>query len=466
MYKKPVLMVIKMASVIGIILIFPFIAAADKVKPVLSVNYPAESDVVLYNPYIGLSADARDTSGVKQKVTLVHANFLWRELEPEEGVYDFAALEEKFNFKYWKSKGARLVLRVVLDYPTKESHTDLPDWLYAKIGGKGTHYDLDYGKGFSPDYGSAVLIQEHRKMIEKLAQRYNDDPFVAFIQLGSIGHWGEWHTMDEGPDRIAFPLRRITDQYVAPYVENFTDKILMMRRATQAAARYKMGLYNDAFGKRDSTVDGFYRWYTKGYTSWLTQEKEPAMPDFWKTAPSGGEFPDSEDYVRDSSIAETLYQAKLTHTSWLGPAAPWSVEQGSELQENIDKLLKTMGYRFVIDKAVYEKSVKAGQVLHTRMIIENKGNAPFYYKWPLEISLADSTGSVKASVRSSTDIRTWQPGKSEATVYLTVPKGLKAGTYSVQAAILDPSTGKPGVDFANENRGKDGRYQMGKVVIK
>ncbi|WP_138494567.1 DUF4832 domain-containing protein [Paenibacillus pinistramenti] len=466
MNKKPQILAAKLLKISLLLLLCASAVSAASPQPALSVNFPVETGDVLYNPYIGFAADAREPEEVKQKVTLVHANLTWKDLEPEEGVYDFSAIEENFNFEYWKSYGARIILRVVLDYPGEESHMDIPDWLYEKIGEKGTWYDNDYGKGFSPDYTSTTLIAEHKKLIAALADRYNNDPFVAFIQLGSVGHWGEWHTMDSEPGYIPFPKRQVTDQYVAPYVQYFTNKQLLMRRPMQAAAKYGMGLFNDAFGKHDSTIDGFLNWYTNGYTSWLTQEQEPAMPDFWKTAPSGGEFSGWEQFMQNSALTETLAQAKSTHVSWLGPDAPWNAEQGGALQANIDKFLKTIGYRFVIQKAVYEKERKPGETLHVRMITVNRGVAPFYFKWPLELSLADAQGNVKASVRSSTDIRKWLPGSSTTTVYLTVPKGLPAGTYTVQAAILDPDTGQPGVNLAIQGRGEDGRYKLGSLVVR
>jgi hypothetical protein len=438
---------------------------SGNIDSTLAVAYPVEIGNVLHNPYIGLVADARESERVKQKVKLVHANLTWSDLEPEEGTYDFAGIEEKFNFSYWRDYGARIVLRVVLDYPGEDSHKDIPDWLYEKVDGRGTWYDLTYGKGFSPDYSNQALIASHKKLINALANRYNNDPFVAFIQLGSVGHWGEWHTMDSGPDYIPFPSRDITNQYVAPYVQSFTKKPLLMRRPTQAAARYGMGLYNDAFGKHDATIDGFLDWFTNGYTSWLTQDEEPAMRSFWTYAPSGGEFSDPVKYVQNSTIDESIKQAKLTHVSWLGPAAPWYLEQGGVLQGNIDRFVKTIGYRFVIQKATYEKKRKPGETLHVRLIVLNRGTAPFYFKWPLEISLADAQGNVKASVRSSSDIRKWLPGTAVTNVYLTLPKGLPGGKYTVQAAIIDPDTGKPGIDFAIQGRRPDGRYTLGGLSV-
>lgn len=425
---------------------------------------PAETDEVLANPYMGFVVDAR-YDGAKQPFRLAHANLTWRELEPAKGKYAFEEIERKYNFAYWKQKGVKLVVRVILDYPREEAHMDIPDWLYVETGKKGFKYNTDYGKGFSPDYNQTALIRNHERLIAALAKRYNNDPLIAFIQLGSLGHWGEWHTRNDEQARIPFPKRAVSDQYAGHYVKYFTKKLLLMRRPHAIAAKFRLGLYNDAFGKRDATVDGFLSWYTKGYTSWLTKEKEPAMPNFWTKAPSGGEFADEKKYLRDASIEETLRQAKLTHVSWMGPNAPSHEEQGGELQANIDRFLKTIGYRFVITKESHEAEAEAGSLLNVMIDVSNRGVAPFYFLWPVELTLTDMNGQIVATAMPDIDIRKWLPGAHKGTAQLNIPEHLPSGEYTVNAAILDPESGKPGVEFANAGRRGDGRYALGSVII-
>ena len=38
---------------------------------------------------------------------------------------------------------------------------------------------------------------------------------------------------------------------------------------------------------------------------------------------------------------------------------------------------------------------------------------------------------------------------------------LPSGTYELAIAILDPSTNRPGVDFANTDKLADGAYKLG-----
>lgn len=443
------------------LLIANHLRADEKIQ---AVSYmPAETDLVLANPYMGFAIDAKYDNAV-QPFRLAHANLSWRELEPEKGKYAFDAVEKRFNFALWKQRGVHLILRVILDYPREQSHMDIPDWLYEEIGRSGKWYDSDYGKGFSPDYCHPALIQNHERLLNALGERYNQDPLIAFIQLGSLGHWGEWHTRDDDQGFIPFPKQNISDQYAEHYVRAFPDKHLLMRRPHQVALDHKMGLYNDAFGKSKSTIDGFLKWYTEGYKSWLTDEDEPAMPDFWATSPSGGEF-SSGSYFKDSVIEETLRQARLTHVTWMGPSAPYR-EKDAAIQPNIDRFLKTIGYRFVLTKETHEKEAAAGKSLHISLAVNNRGVAPFYYNWPLELSLADGQGTIVAAVRTDIDIRKWLPGEHEASYALPIPDHLQEGVYTVNAAILDPQSGKPGVEFAIDGKRADGRYALGTVLIK
>lgn len=153
---------------------------------------PAITGESLVNPYIGYAPDARG-SGYDLPFSLVHMGVSWRELEPEDGVYDFDGVEQAGQFDKWAAEGKKIILRVVLDYPGSTAHSDLPVWLYAAIRGAGTAYNGSLGMGFSPDYAEPALIEAHGRLMAALGERYNGDARIAFIELGSLGHGGEWH---------------------------------------------------------------------------------------------------------------------------------------------------------------------------------------------------------------------------------------------------------------------------------
>jgi hypothetical protein len=421
----------------------------------------------IQNPYMGFVPPA-DSSDYTQPHTLVYANFTWRDLEPEKGQYDFIGIEKKYKLNEWKQKNIKLIFRVVLDTPRDSKHMDIPDWLYEEINHDGTWYDHRWGKGFSPNYSNKKLIEYHNELLKALGERYNNDPEIAFIELGSIGHWAEWHTLQQDGIYISFPKLPVIEKYVNQYLTYFDNKILLMRRPHQIAKEHDLGLFNDMFGKKDDTVGEFWSWVTKGYTFWLTDEKMPAMRGFWKTAPSGGEFAPTdhwEDYFSILNFSETIRQLNLTHVSWLGPSSPADYPQNGEMQTRINQFLGSIGYHFRLIQETHPEKAKPDESVNLVMNWENRGVAPFYFQWPLELSLSDMDGNIVYQEQSKTDIRKWLPGEHQVNETLTIPSNLKAGEYYLCVAILDPITGEPGIALEMKGERQDGRYQLGKIIV-
>ncbi|EKN69239.1 hypothetical protein BABA_11011 [Neobacillus bataviensis LMG 21833] len=423
---------------------------------------------VIVNPYTGFAPPA-DGGPYTQPHSLVYANFTWRDLEPKKGHIDFAGIEKKYRLDYWKEKNIKLIFRVVMDTPGDKKHMDIPDWLYKEINEEGTWYDHKWGKGFSPNYSNKKLIAYHNNLIKKLAEQYNNDSEIAFIEIGSIGHWAEFHTLQQDGIYIPFPKLPVVETYVKQYIKYFDKKILLMRRPHQIAIDNKMGLFNDMFGKKPDTVDEFWKWVTKGYTFWLTNEKNPSMEGFWKYAPTGGEFAPThywEDYFSSAHFSNTMEQLELTHVSWLGPSSPADYPMNGEMQKRMNQFMNKMGYHFCLLNETHPESVTAGTTFRLSMEWENTGVAPFYFDWPLEISLADQKGEIVYKQQLKADIRKWLPGKHQISEDISLPTKLNSGKYNMLVTILDPATGKPGIQFEMAGRRDDGRYTLGEIMVK
>ncbi len=441
----------------------------------LITSTPQEISDVLYNPYMGWVPWAHTGNYYsKQPFKLVYASITWRELEPEKGTFDFASVETHNQFDYWNSKGVKIILQLNMDYPDNFKHTNIPDWLYNEIGGDGTWYNYQNENtkmGFSPNYKNPILISYHKKLIQAFAARYNKDPRVFMILVGSCGHWGEWHTTYiENVNQPAgiFPPIQYSDQYAQHYADYFTDKPLAMRYPSQVGKDNKMGLFNNCFGDYNQTQRWFLDWIYNGHQdSYNPGYTHPTMPEFWLNAPAGGEFgyyPGTQ-FLQDSAMPETLRQLKENHISWLGTCCPVHLEVGDPLQKNIDKVMASMGYRFVPTSISHQGTAAAGSLLSLSMTWANKGVAPFYFRWPLELSLADSNGNIVAKYQTPENIRTWMPGTKTFESILPIPANVPDGNYTICAAIIDPETGKPGIDLAIAGKRADGRYPVSTINI-
>ncbi|MBE0671819.1 MAG: DUF4832 domain-containing protein [Anaerolineales bacterium] len=407
----------------------------------------------IVNPLMGWAPWANAEESY-QPHTLVYADLTWREFEPQEGVYDFATFEQKKQLDRWRREGKRVVFRFVLDTPRDEVHKDIPDWLFEKINREGDYYDNVYGKGFSPNYSNPILINYHKLAVKALGDRYAQDGFFAFVELGSLGHWGEWHTSPEIRD---LPIESIRDLYVYHYIDAFPDVHLMMRRPFTIANELDLGLFNDMTGNVSHTTT-WLDWIKNG-GNYLPGEKGTLVPMMqgWKLAPIGGEqAPDiSDQQMYDTDLETTLQLLRESHTTFIGPGSPYRVRGGGLLQDGIDQVLSTIGYRLYLDRVEMPLSVKFGTEIQINFTFSNDGIAPFYYKWPVLLYLFNPNGQMVNTYPLQLNLTEILPGELYDVSFNLPVDSLENGRYMIGVAIIDPMTGQPGVELANKSDRSD-----------
>lgn len=418
----------------------------------------------LLNPMMGWAPWATIKES-NQPHTLVYADLTWRDFEPQEGHFDFDSFEKKQQLTRWRKEGKRVVFRFVADVPGKEPHMDIPGWLFDKINGNGSYYDNEYGKGFSPDYSNRLLIEYHKKAIQALGTKYGKDDFFIFIELGSLGHWGEWHTHAEIQ---SLPSEEIRNIYVSHYVNAFPKTHLLMRRPFGIAQKLSLGLYNDMTAASQATTT-WLDWIEHG-GEYLPQEPTGLvpMPTGWQKAPIGGEqAPElSDEQVYDINLKQTLQLLKQSHTTFIGPNGPYQVKNRTSLQTGIDQVLATIGYRISVDQVQMPRQILYGRTIKIRFTFLNYGIAPMYYNWPSRAYIWDDDGTIVETHPLQIDFRNILPEKSYNVNCVLPIFDLENGTYSLGIAIVDPITGEPGVQFANENTRNDLIQYIGSFEVR
>jgi len=420
----------------------------------------------ILNPLMGFAPWATVKES-KQPHTLVYADLTWRDFEPLEGFYDFESFEKKQQLERWRTEGKRVVFRFIADKPGDNVHMDIPDWLYKKINGSGDHYDNKYGKGFSPDYSNLLFISYHEKAVKALGDRYAQDDLFAYIELGSLGHWGEWHLkFDSGIRQM--PPEDIRDLYVMHYVGSFPNTHLLMRRPFSIAEQLNLGLYNDMTADFDATKK-WLDWIENGGECSQTHEMNALspMPNGWLKAPIGGEQAGSMSFeeIYDTYLDQTIQLLEDSHATFIGPGSPYKLESGGPLQDGIDQVLATIGYRLYIKQVQIPLWVHFGKNIKIRLNFGNNGVAPMYYNWPCVIYLCDENGNVLINYQLEMDLRKVIPGELYNFIFVMPVDKLENGKYSIGIALIDPMTGQPAVKFAMENTRQDLIQELGSFEI-
>src|SRR5579884_94134 len=368
-----------------------------------------------------------------QPYSMVFRYVAWKDLEPREGEYHFAAWEKR-DWDEPAARGKYVVFRIYVDYPGQPS--GMPGWLLA-TGVKTTPYK-EYGGGLSPDYDDPRMIAALERLVAALGRRYDRNPRVAFVEMGFLGFWGEWHTY---PRTELFASPSTQRRILAAAHRALPHKVLMVRYpGVYASPPRWLGYFDDAFPED-----------TGGPEDWkfLSRMRRAGRMDAWQSAAIGGEMvPHTAPKWLGDSFAETLREIEATHFSWVGPYNPALEAAASpEYIARCQQMVRCMGYQFALTEIRHAAAVPSGGRLWIHITGENQGVAPFYYPWPVDLALLDAQQRVVEVLPVRADIRTWLPGPFRIAADPVVHA--RPGRYTLALGIRDPWSDRPAIAFAN-----------------
>lgn len=356
-------------------------------------------------------------------VSMAYFYASWRELEPSPGGFAWEAFEKK-----WESplaRGKHVILRLFLEYPNQPA--GVPQWVIDS-GVKRTPYDTkEVGKGLCPDWDDPKLLEPLLRFIAAFGKRYNTHPRVAFLQLGTLGFWGEWHTW---PVAKLMASKETQKRVVAAYRAAF-PAVPIHARYPYEGTNYPWLGYHDDMIPQDSL----------GPDDWqfLPSLTKAGRTENWKTAPFGGELVPGEAKKWLGEGWTTLEKSvEQLHFSWIGPYCPANEKDlTAEHRARAEALVRRMGYSFRLTTLTYD--TQSAGTLQLTLEGTNDGVAPFYRDWPLELGVLDETGREVARIRADADLRRWLPGPFSVKTALTPVS--KRPKLRLAVRVVDPWKG-------------------------
>jgi hypothetical protein len=238
----------------------------------------ANPDATIGNPLKGLMGSPKWKQPPYQDSLPTALEFYYIGLDEilvGESQYDWTIFEGLLEDS--ASRNQHVVPRIYIHYPGRT--LKLPPFLLDSID---LREYTDMGGGLSPYYGDSILLQALEEFISEFGVKYDGDQRIGFIQMGLLGFWGEWHTLDN-----PFIPASTKDDVVAWFDAAFDVTPLQTRYPLQSAYEAGIGLHDDSFAY--NTLDG----EANGgeFRSWFFWPRvlNAGHEDFWKTAPMGGE---------------------------------------------------------------------------------------------------------------------------------------------------------------------------------
>jgi hypothetical protein len=129
----------------------------------------------------------------------IYLRLAWSYLEPKEGEFDWSYIDRVVE-KY-VPRGYKISFRISCSetgkYPGSVGEQvdgvqyATPSWV-EKAGAKGTI--TAKGKSWVPEWDDPVFLAKLDQFHKAFAARYDSKPWVSYVDIGSIGDWGEGHT--------------------------------------------------------------------------------------------------------------------------------------------------------------------------------------------------------------------------------------------------------------------------------
>ena len=436
----------------------------------------------------GSKLEPSDTLEDFPGVSVVYLRLPWAYIEPEEGKYNWAILDTPAQ--RWIAKGKRIALRLTCSENWMKYAT--PEWV-KKAGAKGTFYQ--YGKGrvaesgsWDPFFDDPVFLEKLDTFLAAVAKRYDGNPNVEFIDVGTFGLWGEGHT-HASSRQDSFDIEKL---HIDLHLKHFKKTLLCISDDYAG---------HDKPGKRFPITDYAL---SKGVTirddsimvqppprSWyhaeMAQAFWPKLPVILETGHYGGCVSrggwDPGLFLK--SVED--YHASFMSIHW------WPREFLEANRETIDKINLRLGYRLQPVEVTWPRTVQAASSLDSytqyrmsrsmamsqsgfkvQWAWTNKGVAPCYPGGYPALTLKDEDGGIVSVLTDETlnmrDLKVGPPGEapvtkheSEFIIGLYAPT-TKPGTYDLYISV-GTRDGTPTIALPLKDDDGQRRYRLGPITI-
>lgn len=429
----------------------------------------------------GSRLQAHDTVDEFPGVTTVYMAVPWSFLEPREGRYEWSLLDTPAQ--RWISRGKRLALRFPCCEPFYEFAT--PAWV--RDAGAVFHrfeptartrrwmrecLDADTPDCcWAPDYSDPIFLEKHGRFLAAAAERYDGNPSVAFIDVGSFGTWGEGHTYLSCGRRYDVAVKRA---HLEMYARSFRRTLLVAGddllkdegrdspELVERAVTLGMSLRDDSV-----LVDNVGR----------AAESEEMAGRFWPRAPVILEpahygqavtwwntWGDGRLYVESVE----RYHASYAGVHW------WPREFLAENRAMIERMNRRLGYRIQLTRTSWPARIGPGEPWTWSCTWRNAGVAPCLAGGHPSLTLTDARGGIAAVlVDPGLDVRDLpaggpgregEPVTRDVLFHLPMVPAVAPGRYSVLVSV-GARDGTPRLALPLEGDDGQRRYRLGEMEV-
>ena len=431
---------------------------------------------MVFTPRIyGSKLAPEDTLDDIPGLTAIYMRLTWAHLEPEEGQFcwsDFDTPAQRFI-----DKGKKIAIRISCADSTAGDFREVipyatPQWV-EKTGARGYRFNVpglgkpsrcvsEDGDVWEPDYNDPVFLEKLDHFLAAFAARYDGNPNVAFIDVGSFGVWGEGHTC--ATTRKIYPAE-VVKKHIDLYRKHFKKTLLVIN---DDYSLMKSGLEAIEHGRKlgcalrdDSILVYPYRNAAMAQDFWPTRPVilECGHYDLCNKRKSWG---DGSGYLN----ALEDYHASYVSIHW------WPREFQQCNKDLMKKMSLRLGYRLQLVEASWPNKIETGVKWPVSLEWRNAGVAPLYQGGYPALTLKNAKGGIVAVLAAENanlgTLPVGSPGAAESRKFqqqfCLADWLIKPGEYDVFVSVGD-RMGTPEIALPLPEADGHRRYKIGKIKV-
>ena len=396
----------------------------------------------------------------------LYLRLAWSYLEPEEGRYDWHRIDEVVD-KY-VPLGYKISFRIssketgkypgVVGQQLNNVQYATPVWV-QKAGAKGTVSKVWDTYSWTPDWDDPVYLEKLDNFHKAFAARYDGKVWLRYVDIGSIGEWGEGHTSfsTKIPPTVE-EVKANIDVFLKNYRKSqliCTDDLLYYGKKEGDVKILLDYAISNGISLRDDSplVD----WYVKtNLKTWSVSHPHFYDPLYLKKpivfelqhygmvkedgnwlGKNGADIIEQHGYSGAEIMRNAIKTLHATYIGYHGYAEEW-------LADNPDltcELANLCGYWYFPVKALVPGKLVKGD---NKLTIEwlNKGVAPAYSTFGLALRFEsqDAGNSFDLNINESGNIN-WLPGIAVTETYtVKIPSEVTSGKYLLKLKLVEKTT--------------------------
>ena len=442
---------------------------------------PQTTDDVLLNPGMGLYLAA---GGYQPKPDAWFMNIAdiayfrpdWSQVKPEENGNHF---DEYFGpiFDFWVNKmGKRVAFRIMSESMHSRTKYVTPEWVFAKGVPSVKHTGIYTSEQIDPVFWDEKYLEIQKEFILELGKYLDGKEGLEYVDIGSIGEWGEMHLGLHIPGRWTPKQLEETGYTEEKYIETY---------------RYIIDAFAEAFPRTQVFLNvGDYDTINDYAALRGIHFRQDGLTPSGPSSNVGKRFyqPYSKRGIKGNYEFHSSYN-EMKKKSWdlkttidKGLEDPISYLNtnifGTRELENAPEEVKTLltyagqklGFRFIILKLKAQKEFHLDGESPGRLMIEhtwkNIGVAPCYESYALIFSLINNNGETMADQLFFPKKPTtqWFPDEDiTERILIRIPADVPTGEYTLKVSMLAPEKPERKILLGIVGKDTQNRYDLCQV---